>query len=438
MASKMKIFVLLLVAATLLGGCSLRTLDELYCPPKRSEDYDNLQSLIDEAMEDLTYSAPISGQNPQAVQNADLDGDGVDEFLLFAKDDSENPLKILIFCQVASGYVLMDTIEGYGFAFDFVTYAQMDDREGVEIIVGRRVSDELARSVSVYRFTSGFSHKLLSTGYAQLAVSDLNEDGLTELLLFNAGASESNNGMAMLYTFTNGELQRRDMATMSKPISSLHQVEAGLLEDGTPAVFVTSAEEENSLIVDVFAVVQDVLVNLSQGIQIPSVRNYLVYPTDIDGDGVVELAQPVEMEPVRADAPAEYLLEWNSLDISGTRKVKAYTYHDFADGWYLFLDQLWAGQMRAERTEDDCACYLPDKATGKLQRVMTVYAFTGSDRENQAAQKGRLTLYKGDSIIYAADLEETAALYGITEEYLLANFRPIRMEWNTEESGGQL
>ena len=146
-----KMIAVILAATVLLSGCGLLTLEELYCPPKRSEDYDNLQSVIDKAMRDLTYCAPISGENQQAVQTADLDGDGVDEYLLFAQDSSETPLKILIFCQLASGYMLMDTIEGYGFAFEFVEYAQMDDRDGVEIIVSRQVSEELARSVSVYR-----------------------------------------------------------------------------------------------------------------------------------------------------------------------------------------------------------------------------------------------------------------------------------------------
>ena len=162
MTKKWIIFAVLTALVLGLSGCSLLTLDELYVPPRRSEDYDNLQSVIEEAMQDLTYCAPIAGDHQQAVQTADLDGDGVDEYLLFAKGNNEMPLKILIFSQLASGYMLMDTIEGYGFAFDFVEYIPLDDRAGVEIVVGRQVSEELARSVSVYRFTSGFSQQLLS------------------------------------------------------------------------------------------------------------------------------------------------------------------------------------------------------------------------------------------------------------------------------------
>ena len=86
-----------LLAALLLSGCAMRTIDELYAPPKRSEEYSRLQSAIDIAMAGLEYSAPLTGENQQAVQMADLNGDSVEEYLLFAKGDSEYPLRILVF-----------------------------------------------------------------------------------------------------------------------------------------------------------------------------------------------------------------------------------------------------------------------------------------------------------------------------------------------------
>ena len=72
-----------LMAALLLSGCA-RTIDELYSPPKRSEEFSRLQAAIDIAMAGLNYSAPLSGEHQQAVQMADLDGDGSDEYLVFA------------------------------------------------------------------------------------------------------------------------------------------------------------------------------------------------------------------------------------------------------------------------------------------------------------------------------------------------------------------
>ena len=76
MAKKWKILLLVLVLSTLLSGCNMPTLDQLYCIPKRHSTDSNLQEVIDEKMGDLQYCAPISGNNQQTVQSADLDGDG--------------------------------------------------------------------------------------------------------------------------------------------------------------------------------------------------------------------------------------------------------------------------------------------------------------------------------------------------------------------------
>ena len=52
----------LILAALSLSGCAMRTVEDLYALPKRSEEYDKLQSAIDIAMAGLDYAAPLSGR----------------------------------------------------------------------------------------------------------------------------------------------------------------------------------------------------------------------------------------------------------------------------------------------------------------------------------------------------------------------------------------
>lgn len=428
-----KIIPILLSAALLLSGCGLLTLEELYCPPKRSNESDNLQAVIDKAMKNLTYCAPVSGEHQQAVQKADLDGDGIDEYLLFAQDNSETPLKILIFCQLASGYVLMDTIEGFGFNFDFVEYAQMDDRAGLEIVVGRQVSDELARSVSVYRFTSGFAKQLLSISYTRADVEDLDEDGNHELLLLNAGESERGNGMLMLYDYADGKFDRSVVANISQPVSALQRMDLSLLSDGSKGVFVTSVAEDSSLVVDTFALTAGSIKPVSLGLPIPVIRNYPVYPVDIDEDGCIEIPEMIAMPALRSNEKKEFAIGWYNLDSNGLRADKAYTYQHFADGWYLFLKGEWLGNLTVEQTEDGCVVYMRQNKEAAFEPVFTIYTLTGSDREEQAIMDGRTILYKNDNIIFAAKLEPQAKDYKITAYTLKDLFHPVRMERNFDE-----
>ena len=109
---KKRILLLLsLLFTLLLTGCAMRTVEEMYALPKRSEEYKELQAAIDTAMYGMTFSSPQSGEHQQTVQMADLNGDGLDEYLVFAKGATEKPLQVLIFQQDGSGKCrTMDTI----------------------------------------------------------------------------------------------------------------------------------------------------------------------------------------------------------------------------------------------------------------------------------------------------------------------------------------
>ncbi len=425
MGMKLRILAVFLALTLMLSGCVLGTLDELYCLPKRSEEYENLQAVLDKAMVGLEYCAPSYGEHRQFLQMADLDGDGVDEYLLFAKDDSDKPLKILIFCQLASGYVLMDTIEGYGFGYDFVSYAQMDDRPGLEVIVGRQVSEQILRSVSVYRFTSGFSRQLLRASYSQIATVDMDDNGVSEMFLLSPGVSENSNGTAVLYSFQDGELQRSAEIRLSASMSGFKMMLPGKLQDGKNVIYVTCAYTNQSLVTDIFAMEDKQLTAFTSTIHANAIHNFYVYPEDINGDGVLELPQVVPLKQLSEDYRQEYLVQWYVLDSKCKWIQKLRTYHNFQDNWLLNLKQIDTERLSVVQTETDCSFYYDE------EKLFTILVLTDADREEQAKLPGRTILYQGESIIYVAELERLGEELGM-EQILMKYFQPIRVDVNTE------
>ena len=65
---------------------------------------------------------------------------------------------------------------------------------------------------------------------------------------------------------------------------------------------------------------------------------------------------------------------------------------------------------------------------------MTIYALTGQNRNIQGQTDARFVLYKTDSVVYAATLEECAAEYGFDEESVTYSFRLIQYDWKTGET----
>lgn len=175
MKTKQKCIWLLLAAVLLLTGCSVQTVDKMYLLPKRTEQYNDLQSAIDQAMDGLEYNAPRAGENQQTVQMVDLDGDGMQEYLVYAKGTSERPLRILVFRSQAGSYVLSDTIESNGTAYDQVEYVQMDGAGGAEIVVGRQLDGQTLGNVSVYSFSGGAAQQLISSSYRKFLTVDMED-----------------------------------------------------------------------------------------------------------------------------------------------------------------------------------------------------------------------------------------------------------------------
>lgn len=424
-----------LLTALLFTGCAMPTMDDLYCLPKRSEAYNNLQMVIEEEMEFLSYSAPISGENQQTVQSADLDGDGVEEYLLFARDDSEKKLKILIFSQLATGYVLMDTIESYGLAFEFVDYAQLDDRPGVEIVVGCQLSDSVARSVSVYRFTSGFARQLMNGSYSRMVSADFDGDGVEELLLISPGQTNESNAVAVLYTYGDNEMNRSAEIGVSAPAASLKRTTLGKLQDGEIAWFVSAGTEDNGILTDIITVSGGQICMAFKGIQTEALSNYFLYAEDVDNDGVTELPQLFDMKPISGSSTGKQkLVQWYTLDSSGQRTDKMWAYYNYSDGWYLRLKEEWADGFSVSRSEEELNVYLRT-SDGEAQKVFTICRLTGLNKEEQLAQKKLIQLYKGESVIYAAKLTSNAEKFHISEDTLKNCFALIRADWNAEEKG---
>ena len=426
--------ILVLLSALLLGGCAVRTVEELYSLPKRSKEFQSLQASIDIAMAGLEYSAPTSGENQQTVQIADLNGDGTNEYLVFAKGTSEKPMQILIFREDTKGTVqISEIISGNGSAFDMVEYVEIDGKPGCELVVGCRVSDQLLKTVSVYSFATGRAELLMTTGYSRFLACDLGSSDQMELLVFQRGESDEDNAIATLYRYQAKTMVRTVEVRLSSPMQQVSAITTGNLPSGIPAVFISSIRDETLLFTDVLAMDGKKLVSVPLDEEsrngIPTLRNYFVYPDDVDGDGVVELPRLISLNPISNSWTTEeqYLIQWYNVDLDGSLTNKCFTFHNYAGGWYLKIPETIATRLSVYQVGKNYAFFLWDEDYQEASALFTIYALTGSDRENQSNEDGRFPLHKEEGVIYAARIETEGST--ITQESLLNSFHSIYREW---------
>ena len=439
MRKRIRTVALTLAATLMLTGCTMRTVGQMYQLPKRSEDYSNLQSVMDAAMVGLKFSAPIAGDNQQSVQMADIDGDGEQEYLVFCKGSAELPLRILVFDRVDGVFTHIDSIESNGADFDQIEYIQMDEKPGVEMVVGHKISDLLTRSVSVYTFADGESERLITTNYRKFLVVDMDGDEQSELFVIHSGQSEADPGVAELYSLEDGIVERSNEVNMSASADKLKRVLVGKLYDGKPAVFVATSVGDTSLVTDIYAFADQHLANVvktdSQGMGTQTLRNYYIYADDIDNDGVTELPRFITMTPlsnVSVSEPSKLVL-WYAMGSSGNTMDKLYTYYNSAGGWYVKIDSKLASRITVQAEASTFAFYLWNDNCTEAEKLFTVYTLTGQSREEQSLSDGKFVLLKTDTAVYSATIEPAAAEYAITQESLIGSFSQIHQDWNSGE-----
>lgn len=440
MKKKIFLIVFAIAAALLLGGCTMRTIDDMYRLPKRSETDSNLQSAIDDAMSGMSYSAPISGENQQTVQLADLDGDGESEYILFARSDVDKTIRILVFRKDGKEFSLAFTIESHGSAFEQVEYAEIDGAPGVEMLVGRQVSDQILRSLTVYSFANGTPEQLMTANYFKFLTCDLNQDEKTEIMLIRPGHTDADRGVAVLYSFENGELERTREAELSASADSVRRIMVSSLHNGEPAVYVASAVYESAIMTDIFALRSGRFRNISlsseSGTSVQTMRNYYVYADDMDGNGGLELPDLITMKSIvtSTSSQKQYLIRWYAMDIQGQEHTKCYTFHNFQGGWYMELGNAWAERASVVQSEGCFWFYVWDRQYKNATLLFSVRAYTGANREEASLADNQFILHRADGIIYSARLENGAVDYEITQENLIPCFHLIHQDWKTGET----
>lgn len=425
MKQRFSVGILAIVIAILFSGCFMRDPDELITLPKQSEDYYNLQQAIDEVMKDATYSAPIGGENRQAVQLKDLDGDGNNEAVLFAKTEGEHPLKIYVFNRDGAVFSPIACLEGDGINFDSVQFAQVDGTGGLEIVVSRQLNDGVPQTLSVYATQNHTVTELLTISDYRFVVTDLDQDGAEDVFVLRADAAQRD-GAAELYTWKDGQMQSDSQILMGATAEKTVAVQPGKLHGDVSAIFVTSTLDETNLAVDVFAVQDQHLVNLTgaeHALSIPA--NWSL--TDIDADGAMEFPQLLRLSAAEVSDSTDSLalVRWLGMDATGAMSAETVNLHNGSEQWYLNLPDFWQENLCvATRFTDNCHSTILYQQTsaGEPVQVLAIYAYTGEDAQQWASEDGRFPLGSRGSTVYAAKVAEVADMECLRQDAVTSRF----------------
>ena len=439
--------------AVVLSGCFFRSVDDLYTVPEAPEEYWDLQNQMKEVKDrGGEYIAPLTGEYIQSVQLQDLNGDGIQEAIAFFRvSTDEKPLKIYIYNQTESGYATYAVIEGAGTAINSVAYEQLDDSPAKELVVSWQMSDKL-HSLAAYTVEAGEVVELLRTDYTEFRVYDMDQDAQKEVLVVQTGTGDGENQVE-LYNCHGGVVTLESAAPLSHGVSTLVDggVTTGCLQDGVPALFVSSAYGEKGYLTDIFAWKDEAIRNITLAEtggfleSTSTVRWYNdVAVTDINGDGITEVPLPVPMRDANRVGTVSnfWSIRWRQYDADGQAWPVFTTYHNVRDQWYFILPDEWEGKIILERRDsagggERAVVFSYWEDTNAAPRpFLTIYALSGTNRESMAAMPGRFSLVSNTgedaTSLYVAEFHDCEWDCGLDEAQVIENFHLIKSAWSSE------
>ncbi len=426
----------------LLTGCAFSTpAEELYRLPRLPAEYESLESRIEEMLASgAEYAAPTAGAHLQSVQMVDLDGDGTQEAIaFFRKSTDEKPMKVCVFKEVDGSYGQYALIEGTASSLYSVEYHDLTGDGSSELLIGYRSGTGL-QVLSVYSLALGTPTPLLTTVYSRYTLFDADDDGRQELAVFYA--DEEGRAAADCYACSETQLKRIAAMPLSFAASELRSVVSGALADGESALFVTGVSEGGVAVTDILTLTQDSGHRTLRrvGDSLGEVFWFMeLFPEDMNGDGVVEVPDPVVFPTNDLEGEAYYRIDWRQYDASGASQTVHRSFRSAADGWQLALKECWDGAITLRRTvsaEENSVTFLLLGEEGERIPFLSVHAITGEAREVRATRGERFVLARQVETVYAAEFHEGNALVpdAMDEQELRDSFSLLVNDWTVGDN----
>lgn len=430
-----KVYLIALIFILLLSGCGGNTQSGIFALPEMPETQSALLETVSQVcLDGFEFAEPRSGVNRYPVQLVDLDGNGEDEGIVFLRDIlGSYKTYVYIFEQTDSVFTLFDVIEGREKDIYTVSYSKVLGGDGYELIVKWGAEEKENHSITAHTLTADGMEKTLDISAGQFSVSDISGDGENELL---AVAKRDGRVYADIYSENSGEISRVDSVALSQHEGKVTRILSGKVSDSVNGAFIERESPEGT-VTDVITYGDGRYVNILPEGDVCGVRALCA---DINNDGRIEIPQETEKDG-NISTDRTYL--WRSIDGNGVVEHTAFTYHSFAENWYLSMPISWSGTVFARRESIDSrmavvSFFTREEIDNNTESyveapLFNVYVCRGSSAAALDSDGENIILAEREDVTFVGEIISTGYLgETIDEGFLKEAFRNRKSDWASE------
>ena len=319
--------VILAAATALLCGCNIADLsfEESLRPPRTMGDEAEIEKLISKtAGSNYTLKYPKSGSYRSAIIMNDLNGDGVDEAIAFfkGKDETAGVHMLLMYDQngewKTSGDYVTETTD-----VDCVDFADIDENDGLEIMVGYATYTPNINFLACYTYSDGVTDTISAgQNYSSFCCGNLDNNSKSEIMTLTLFNAETESRASMLeYNKDKNQIYVKSVAPMDPNVVKFKNIGLTDIDATVKGVVVDGSYAGEETITQVIyynqalAILKNPLYNDKQ--KNPTLRTSGVLSTDFDGDSKLEIPI-VEKLPYRGEQMAQTIadkISWCAFNI---------------------------------------------------------------------------------------------------------------------------
>ncbi len=386
-------------SAVLLLGLTACTgnIENLLTAPKLTQEQSEIyQALINSSGSSIKLKYPRGGEYRSAFVLQDIDSDGTEEAMVFYESQSvqsgESALRLKVLDNFGGSWEAVYDLACVGSEVDSISFASLGDDSSVEILVCYCMLNQTEKTVSVLNYADGVISEMYNGSYSCMQVTDLNEDGMQELILVTSDKAKQTSS-AVMFTKKNGMFVRLSQTALSGMASEYSSVSEGRLGGDITALFLDYSRGAGQYSTDVVYCRDGQIFSPSnlvtnadgtQGSLISRFTNdYMtdIRSRDIDGDGLVEIPSMTPLPGYETLMKSEQLcaVEWYTVE--NNRYVrKYYSYYSSKYNFALLFPSRWQGVVSVVlNSQDNEIIFVSISANGlmadpstELMRIRTI------------------------------------------------------------------
>ncbi len=303
---KVKIVSLLLAAALLFSGCSLRfssSIDDLIAPVSPFGDNADIKNALDEyAKQGYSLKTPNRGEYITAYSFIDIDEDKSDEAIVFYEpSDKLGTVDLAVIKNNDGEWSVVENTEGLGADVNSLAFEDINGDGKKELIVcWDEISNSTNHELAVYDYNSKSKENKLNCFYSGITVNnyiavDLTGDNVKDLLLFEITSGSITRAKAELYSFSGHKAKLKGETKLDSHISSYDNLQVEELE-GKNRVYADAVKTDgSSMLTELvywspgYSTIISPFYSYSSGVSSGTTRSVLLKSRDINGDGRIDI-----------------------------------------------------------------------------------------------------------------------------------------------------